>query len=182
MSYPTALGEKMWTLFNLRDISKNSCSISLAIARRLNRVFNSLRGNYAEIDLSNADLSNADLSRANLANADFANANLAGALLSRATLLGATFLGADLEGTDLSNADLRFSIVGGEHEYLKCEHANFQNAIIDDERLLTQIREGNAASLPILVKSRKELAEKLEKRGYKPKFIDRILSYSVSPE
>src|SRR5919106_1019363 len=28
------------TLFNLRDISKNSCSISLAIARRLNRVTN----------------------------------------------------------------------------------------------------------------------------------------------
>ena len=26
------------TLFNLRDISKNSCSISLAIARRMNRV------------------------------------------------------------------------------------------------------------------------------------------------
>jgi hypothetical protein len=65
--------------------------------------------------------------------------------------------------------------------YPLCKDARFDNdTIIDDKKLSRHFRNNssNPESVPPAVKDKRELREKLEKRGFDTKTIDRYLSLS----
>ena len=88
--------------------------------------------------------------------------------------------GAKLYGANISYSQLRFSIiVGVEHESLELEESNFKDAIIDDEDLSNHLSEREAKNVPPALKSKKELRDKLQKRGVSSSIIEHVLSRSV---
>src|SRR5919202_6254656 len=147
--------------------------------------------NLSEADLSKADLSHADLSntfllKANLSEADLSNtfllkADLTGANLTGANLLSAGLFGAELTRANLSEADLSNSIIIGLAGFslnLLCTDANFDGAVIDDEKLLNHLHNYNAKKLPSAIKDKNELRNRLQKTGLKQEKIDHLLLYS----
>jgi uncharacterized protein YjbI with pentapeptide repeats len=152
--------------------------------------------NLSKADLSHVYLSHADLSGVDLSNANLSYANLEKANLSHADFSKADLSHADLSGVDLSNANLNNSnlasskIIGlkfidNEKDYPYCKDANFDNlTIIDDEHLSKYFRSSNSnpESIPPVVKDKKELRGKLEKRGFDKETIYRYLSFSSLPD
>ena len=125
---------------------------------------------FAEASLLHASLSYADLSNANLSNANLSNVYLVGA--------------------DLSNSNLESSIIIGgvclvwEHSdpYPQCKDANFNNAIIDQAYLSEYFQGNNGKNVPLAVRDKKELAQKLEGRGFDRETVKRYLSFSYLPD
>jgi uncharacterized protein YjbI with pentapeptide repeats len=148
----------------------------------------------SEADLSEADLSEADLSHAKLSDAKLSDAKLSDAKLSHADLSNAelaflTFAnlshanlsGAYLSHADLSNANLNNSIIiraRYQGNDLKCENADFKDAIIDDENLSIQLSNGKAKNVPAAVKTKGELRKKLGSRELPDDLINQLLSHS----
>jgi hypothetical protein len=106
----------------------------------------------------NADLQNVYLSQTNLTNADFSFANLSNAYL----------LKSNLTYTKLQNANLSNAILVGciDYEGLKCQNADFKDAVIDNEDLVNYLRVHKAVNVPEVVKTKKELELKLQEKRY----------------
>jgi len=86
---------------------------------------------------------------------------------------------------NLSGADEAASILVGviyRVNNLKCVHADFKDAIADDERLSVQLRAGKAKNAPPVVKSKKELREELHNCEQSSSIIEHILSISRLPD
>jgi uncharacterized protein YjbI with pentapeptide repeats len=138
-------------------------------------------------DLSETDLSDAYLIETDCSNSLFSNsfmnscvlvgANLSGANLSGANLSGANLSGANLSGANLSGANLSNAILLGieKYENSNCQNSNFVDSIIDNYKFLTYIKQNRTNSLPHILKSRKELIERLSERRLKDEVIN-ILS------
>jgi uncharacterized protein YjbI with pentapeptide repeats/molybdopterin-guanine dinucleotide biosynthesis protein A len=170
---------------NLSGAKLSDANLSSANLSSANLIgANLLAARLSRANLSDASLSSADLSDADLSYADLSRANLIGADLSRADLLAANLSGARLSDANLSYANLDSSIIIGvtDYVYMKCKDADFINAIIDDERLSIQLRDGKAKNVPPTAKNKKELREMLEKRRVSPSVIDAAMSYSTLPE
>jgi uncharacterized protein YjbI with pentapeptide repeats len=139
-------------------------------------------------NLSHANLSRADFSNAYLYEADLSNANLSRADLSHANLSHANLSHANLSHANLSHANLAHSIIIGvklvvkddnKKHYPQCKNARLNNStIIDDEGLCRHFHNSNARNVPPAAKNKKELREKLKKRGFDKYDIDRYLSIS----
>lgn len=147
--------------------------------------------NLEGINLSDARLTYADLSKSKLSEADLSNARLLGAKLSEADLSNANLSGTELSYSDLSGANLSSSIIIGvklvvkENKiyYPQCANAKFDGAtIIDDQGLRRHFYTNGSKSVPPAVKNKKELREKLEKRGLDRETINRLLSLSSLPD
>jgi hypothetical protein len=59
------------------------------------------------------------------------------------------------------------------------QSADFKDAIIDDDRLSKYLSERKAKNVPLAVKSKKELKEKLEKSGLSSSLVQEALSHSI---
>jgi uncharacterized protein YjbI with pentapeptide repeats len=123
-----------------------------------------------DADLSNANLSDANLTNARLIDANLSDANLTNARLIDADLSWAKISNANLSNADLSGANLAHSIIIGlkfvdSEEFLLCKDANFNNAIIDDDKLSKHLRSIYGKNVPDALENKKELKKKLEHRG-----------------
>lgn len=105
--------------------------------------------------LSGANLLHADLSQANLSNADLSQANLTHANLTKANLDSSLILGAGMPTK--------------EEDYPRCENANFENAIIDDEKLSKYLHNSNAKNVPPAVKDKKRTKRQTGENATKEK-------------
>jgi hypothetical protein len=65
---------------------------------------------------------------------------------------------------------------------LKCEGADFEGAIIDDENFLNYLRAHNAKNIPPVIKDKKELRKRLEERCLDQEYIAQLLSCSCLKE
>jgi uncharacterized protein YjbI with pentapeptide repeats len=86
-----------------------------------------------------------------------------------------------LSGANLSEAKLNRSIIidlAGNQNLLNCEGADFDDAIIDDKKLLSYLDDHNASSLPFLITDGNQLKNNLRNRGLNVEGIDYLLSYT----
>jgi uncharacterized protein YjbI with pentapeptide repeats len=141
------------------------------------------RADLTRAHLLRANLSNADLTRADLSEADLTETDLSNADLTSAKLVGTKLLETDLSNADLTSANLSSSIILGltaEHYPTECKNANFNDAIIDDEKLTRHLHNSNGNNVPHAVKDRKELRKKFEERGFTREKIDYWLMLHTS--
>jgi uncharacterized protein YjbI with pentapeptide repeats len=123
---------------------------------------------FMEAVLEYTDLRNADLCHAILIRADLRGANLEGASfigtylrdanLSYCSLSKAKFVGTtipiDLSGVDFSHSTLRETIFIGTDipiDLKDCKEADFDNAIIDSQELVSYLRNNNAKNVPYAI-------------------------------
>ncbi len=151
--------------------------------------------NLSGANLIGADLSNVNLSRAYLSKANLSRAYLGGADLSGANLIGANLSWAYLGGADLSRAYLidvnliwaylieaylsgAVIISDCESNYrdTKVKEADFENAIINNEKLVEYLRKNGAINVPDAITDEDEIVRILKERGY-PKHIINYVEY-----
>jgi hypothetical protein len=91
-------------------------------------------------------------------------------------------LHVDLSRAVLSGARLDYSVIIGCKGYrdgiLRCENADFKDAIIDDILLIKHLTRNNAINIPAAAADKEELQEKLEKRGFSRMVIEELLADS----
>ncbi|MGE0242599.1 MAG: pentapeptide repeat-containing protein [Nitrososphaeraceae archaeon] len=111
-------------------------------------------GNLSNTDLSNSKLCyNTSFYYSNLQNANFSNAVLTNVYLSYA---------------DLSSANLSNSIIIQPRFYddiILNSKTDFKDAIIDDSNFINYLKEKSCKNIPDIIKNKKELKEKLEKKS-----------------
>ena len=148
---------------NLTYAHLSSANLSNAIVSDANLS----NADLSHADLNNAILSNAILSNANLSNANLSHANLSNADLSHANLSSTILSNVILSNADLSNTKLINSVIIGAKEYggLRCENADFSNAMIDDQTLADFLKSNGAVQIPPAVEDKKELQKKLQEKG-----------------
>ena len=123
--------------------------------------------NLRDIDMRGANLEFAKLNYANLARSNFNNPNKGNftrtyfkfAKLNWSNLSGANLSQANLSRADLSNCCLLYC----KWHLIKCEEADFNNAIINDKDLTKYLTENGAKNVPSAV-SNDDIKEILDKR------------------
>jgi uncharacterized protein YjbI with pentapeptide repeats len=115
-------------------------------------------GIYAENTIfAKSKIIAADLSNAKLLNPDFTDADLSNTNLTRAYFERAKFARTRLSYADLSNTTI---IECKEYSGLTCDQANFNNAFIDDERLVCYLRDHGGKNVPDAVTERNDIDER----------------------
>jgi hypothetical protein len=65
------------------------------------------------------------------------------------------------------------------YDYLKCEQANFDEALIDNQQLIDYLNTNGAKNLPKPVLYREELKDRLKDRNFAKEQIESLLKYSL---
>ena len=149
--------------------------ISLIIGKRLTDRFGKLKREekemlaklirFSQVESFLKDLANIDLSRAKLSETD----------LSGAYLIDVNLSDARLSGADLSGAVI-ISDYESNYRDTKVKEADFENAIINNEKLVEYLRKNGAINVPDAITDEDEIVRILKKRGY-PKYIINYVEY-----
>ncbi len=134
-----------------------------------------------EANLASARLDRTNLRGAFLEHAYLSQANLSYTDLSEAKLSRALLLAVELCHANLSKANFYNSVIVNCHSYdeLKCDDADFESAILDQEELVEHLKKYGAKNVPRAITSKNELELELKKRGYKGKEVEKALQHSV---
>ena len=106
---------------------------------------------------------------------DLANMDLSGANLSSAYLIDVNLIWADLSGANLSGAVI-ISYYKSNYKDTKVKEADFENAIINNEKLVEYLRKNGAINVPDAITDKNEIVRILKERSY-PQHIINYVKY-----
>jgi uncharacterized protein YjbI with pentapeptide repeats len=127
---------------NLKQADLSYCNLSFIDLYRANLIY----ANLSHSNLRLANLQRNDLDRADLSYSDLTGVNFNLADMQRSKLIGANLSMVNLAYANLSEANLSGSLIIDVEDYqgLRCYKANFEGAIINNEKLVTYLRENGA--------------------------------------
>jgi hypothetical protein len=179
----------------LQEIDLRNVNLENAIFEPLVNLY---RSNLSEANLSRAKLKDALLGEVNLTNANLRLSYLEHAMFNRATLaktdlssanlrgavlIDAKLLQANLSGANLSEAQLQYAIIlGCSYHDVRCEDADFSNAVIDSNNFVEYLKRNGARNVPSAESNYEELKRKLQSNHYagviREYAIEELLNYS----